>query len=313
MDIQWIGSPNFTNGREGKPIKEVIIHWMAGNLASADATFQNRSRNTSAHFGVEDYKIHQYVDVRNTAYQAGNWEVNQTSIGIEHSAQPGRDASDATYESSAQLIAKLIRENNVGKSFRPHRAVVATACPGTVDVDRIVRRVNEILGGDVVAPAPTPAPSTSKTATVTVGQLNVRAEPTSKSAQAGSKVLYKDDTFQYTEIVKGEMVNGVSSWLKSTKGNYVWAGGTNISTPAVQAATGGTAQAVRDANVRTAPNLTGGLVKQPDGNTWLSPGQTFQYSAKVYGQSVTQNGVTSNVWYHSLKGNYVWAGNLKDV
>lgn len=84
MNIVQKGSPNFTSGRGGNSIREFIIHWMAGNLASTDAVFQNRARNTSAHYGIEDDKIHQYVDLLNTAYHAGNWEVNQTSIGIEH-------------------------------------------------------------------------------------------------------------------------------------------------------------------------------------------------------------------------------------
>lgn len=306
MNQVWIGSPNFSNGREGKPIREFIIHWMAGNMASADSTFQNRSRNTSAHFGVEDNNVHQYVKVTDTAYHAGNWGVNQTSIGIEHSAQPGRDATEATYETSAQLIAKCIRENSAGNSLRPHKAIVATACPGTVDVNRIANRVNELLGGAVVAPAPAPAPSPSAgVATVTVDKLNVRAQPTSKSPLAGSMTLSRGDTFNYSEVVKGELVNGVSTWVRSTKGNYVWAGGLNVpTTPAVQSAPsgGGTARVLRTCNVRTAPRVNAPL----GGSKQLNPGDTFQYSAKVYGDSVSGN----NVWYHSTRGNFVWSGNV---
>lgn len=306
MNQVWIGSPNFSNGREGKPIREFIIHWMAGNMASADSTFQNRSRNTSAHFGVEDNNVHQYVKVTDTAYHAGNWGVNQTSIGIEHSAQPGRDATEATYETSAQLIAKCIRENSAGNSLRPHKAIVATACPGTVDVNRIANRVNELLGGAVVAPAPAPAPSPSAgVATVTVDKLNVRAQPTSKSPLAGSMTLSRGDTFNYSEVVKGELVNGVSTWVRSTKGNYVWAGGLDVpTTPAVQSAPsgGGTARVLRTCNVRTAPRVNAPL----GGSKQLNPGDTFQYSAKVYGDSVSGN----NVWYHSTIGNFVWSGNV---
>jgi N-acetylmuramoyl-L-alanine amidase len=170
MNIIQKNSPNFTNGRENKGIQEFIIHWMAGTLASTDATFQNRARNTSAHYGIEDDKIHQYVSLDNTAYHAGNWGVNQTSIGIEHSAQPGRNASDATYESSAQLIAPIIKAGRVGRSYRKHSAIVATACPGTIDLDRIARRVNEILGTNapIITPAPTPAPAATSAGVATV-------------------------------------------------------------------------------------------------------------------------------------------------
>lgn len=311
MNITQIGSPNFTNGRENKGIQEFIIHWMVGNMASADATFQNRSRNTSAHFGVEDNNIHQYVDLKNTAYHAGNWGVNQTSIGIEHSAGPGRPASDATYETSAQLIAKCIRENAAGNRLRKHSAIVATQCPGTIDIDRIARRVNEILGGSAPvitpapAPAPSPIPSGAGLAVVTVDALNVRAQPTSKSPIAGSGTLYRGDQFNYSGIVQGENVRGVSTWIKSTRGNYVWAGGTNYpTTPAVQSAppSGGTARVLRVCNVRTAPRVGAPL----GGSRQLNPGDTFQYSAKVYGDYVNGN----NVWYHSTRGNYVWSGNV---
>lgn len=309
MNIQWIGSPNFTNTRDGRPISEFIIHWMVGNMASTDATFQNRARNTSAHFGVEDDNVHQYVKVTDTAYHAGNWGVNQTSIGIEHSAGPGRNASDATYESSAQLIAKCIRENGAPRAYRKHSAIVATQCPGTIDVARISNRVNEILGGAATVPSvPTPPPApvvTSGLATVTVDALNVRSQPTSKSGIAGSGTLYRGDQFNYSGTVQGEMVNGVSTWVRSTKGNYVWAGGTNVATtPAVVPApsVGGTARVLRQCNVRVLPNSKSAL----GGSRTLNAGDTFKYSAKVFGESVSGN----NIWYHSTRGNYVWSGNV---
>lgn len=72
---------------------------------------------------------------------------------------------------------------------------------------------------------------------------------------------------------------------------------------------GGTAEAIREVNVRVAPN-TGSA---SGGSQKLTAGQTFTYSSKVTGENVSQNGVTTNVWYHSTKGNYVWAGNCRDV
>lgn len=306
MNVVQKGSPNFTSGRENKGIQEFIIHWMAGNLASTDATFQNRARNTSAHYGIEDDKIHQYVSLDNTAYHAGNWGVNQTSIGIEHSAQPGRNASDATYESSAQLIASIIKAGRVGKSYRKHSAIVATACPGTMDIDRIARRVNEILGGGgaIITPSPLPPTPTIGTAVVTVDVLNVRTAPKSSAPQGGSRLLYKTNEFNYVEAVQGENVRGVSTWLKSTKGNYVWAGGTNYATtPALAKPTGGTATVTGACNVRSAPRRNAPL----SGSRELAKGDTFKYTAKVYGDYVG----TNNVWYHSTKGNYVWSGNVK--
>lgn len=308
----FIGSPNYTSGRQGQKVNGVIIHWMAGNLASTDSVFQNRTTNTSAHYGVEDGNVHQYVKEEDTAYQAGNWVVNTQTIGIEHSAQPGRDATDATYESSAKLIAAAAKKwgfNVVTNSTaRPHSFIVATQCPGTVDVTRLVNRANEILGSPVAPPAAVPTPPASATGTVNiiVDVLNARAEPNSTSAIKGQFVR---GTASYTAITQGQNVNGVSTWLKSLNGNWFWAGGTDFSTPAVQVSQGGRAMAKRVANVRSAPNTSAPL----SGSMTLSPGQYFDYTAKVTGETVSQNGVRTNVWYHSTRGNYVWGGNLEDV
>lgn len=320
MNITWIGSPNYTAGRGGNKINGVIIHWMAGNLASTDSVFQNRTRNTSAHYGVEGDVVHQYVKEDDTAYQAGNWTVNQQTIGIEHSAQPGRDAVDATYENSAQIIAAAAKKYGfsvVGATARPHNMIVATTCPGTVDVTRLINRANAIIGGGTsgapVTPAPTPIPVpavSTGTATVTVDSVRVRVAPNTSADLGGSKNLTRGQTFDYVGAVQGQSVNGVSTWLKSTKGNYVWAGGTNYpTTPPVTVSTGGTAQAIRQVNVRVAPDTSAAL----GGSKTLAAGQTFGYSAKVHGQYVNQNGVGTDIWYHSNVGNYVWSGNCKDI
>jgi hypothetical protein len=59
------------------------------------------------------------------------------------------------------------------------------------------------------------------------------------------------------------------------------------------APSGGTAKVVRQAYVRVAPNLGAAL----GGSRVLNPGDTFQYSGKVQGQSVGGN----NIWYHSTE------------
>jgi hypothetical protein len=70
---------------------------------------------------------------------------------------------------------------------------------------------------------------------------------------------------------------------------------------------GGTATVVRQSYVRTGPGTSYPLA----GSKILQPGQTFKYSAKVPGQNVSQNGVTTNIWYKSVYGHYVWGGNCK--
>jgi len=157
------GRGNYRSGREGNAVNTIVYHWIDGTQQVADLIFTDPTRVVSAHFSVEDDSVHQYVRIQDTAFHAGKYSMNLRSIGIEHSAQPGRDASDATYETSAQLVVQIAR--SLGKKVSdlnhiPHSAVVATACPGSLDIDRIVTRARALEGGDIIlSSAPiTPVP-----------------------------------------------------------------------------------------------------------------------------------------------------------
>jgi len=67
----------------------------------------------------------------------------------------------------------------------------------------------------------------------------------------------------------------------------------------------------RRPSVSSTPPLRVALRLREPTKTQLS--QTFAYSAKVTGESVTENGVTTNVWYHSTAGNYLWSGDCEDI
>lgn len=151
MSVTWIGSPNFSGGRMGFKPSKIVIHWMAGTMAAADATFQNTQRQTSAHYGVEDTKVHQYVRESDTAWHSGKWLTNLQSIGIEHSAQPGRNASDATYRSSGQLVAEICKRWGIPLDrahIIKHSEVIPTQCPGTVNLDRIISEAKSYLANE---------------------------------------------------------------------------------------------------------------------------------------------------------------------
>jgi hypothetical protein len=154
MSITWIGSPNYTKGRDGNKVSGIVIHWMVGTLAATDQVFKDTARNTSAHYGIEDSTVHQYVSEADTAYQAGLWGKNLTTIGIEHSAQPGRDASEATYQTSARLIAEICNRYSLpinANTVVPHRSIVATQCPGTVDLSMLIQMAQAISQGGNMA------------------------------------------------------------------------------------------------------------------------------------------------------------------
>lgn len=227
---QWIGSPNYTPTRLGQKVKFIVIHWMVGTLSSTDAVFQSKARGTSAHYGLENANRHQYVREDHTAYHAGNWVKNLQSIGIEHSAAPGRKATDATYKNSIELCTYLCKKYglNPDTAIIPHNSIVATQCPGTIDINRIKKGVKANLA---VKPKPTPKPNPApklRRVTVTVPTVNVRKQPTTSAPLSGSKTLKKGDVFTSVGLVKGQNVSGNNLWHKSTKGNFVWSGGTNV-------------------------------------------------------------------------------------
>ncbi len=140
MNISWTGSPNYTVGRQGASVDKIVCHWMAGTLASTDSVFQNTTRQTSAHYGVgQGGQVHQYVNESDTAWHAGNWNANITSIGIEHEGGPTIPITDSVYETSAELIAAIWQRLGKTVPLVRHSSIVATQCPGTLDLDRLNR------------------------------------------------------------------------------------------------------------------------------------------------------------------------------
>lgn len=149
MNITWKGAKAFEVGRRNNQIQKIIIHWVGvGDLESASNWFNREQADTSAHYGIEDDKIYQWVREEDTAYHAGNFDVNLTSIGIEHSATPKRPASDATYRSSAELVATLCKKYSIPLDrthILKHNQIVPTQCCGSVDVDRIIKEAEKFM------------------------------------------------------------------------------------------------------------------------------------------------------------------------
>jgi hypothetical protein len=154
MNIKWVGCHpnNYTVGR-GKDIKLIALHWIVGTLESADATFANADRKASAHYGIGDKDIHQWVKESDTAWHAGNWTINQSSIGIEHEGGwllpdgTRKVPTDATHQTSGELVAMLCKKYNIPidrQHVVTHREYSATQCPGTLDVDRIIEIARSI-------------------------------------------------------------------------------------------------------------------------------------------------------------------------
>lgn len=222
---------HMTGGRQGVKIDRIVIHHNAATTDVIPGVWQNRA--ASAHYQVTPGYITQCVAEGNTAWHAGNYNMNLRSIGIEHlnaTGAPSWTVADATIERSAHLVADICRRRGIpcdrGHIIK-HSEVKSTACPGGLDIDRLVNRARELMGEKPVTPS-TPV-QVEKPSSSGGGWLyfdvrgNVRNEP---NTQSGIFATYDAGTWvRYDGWVYGENVSGNNKWLRSSRSKkYVWSG-----------------------------------------------------------------------------------------
>ena len=150
MDIKQVPAHtnNYGVGRNGQTVNKIIVHWIVGTLESADVTFQRATRKASAHYGIGDNEIHQYVQEEDTAWHASNLTVNRESVGIEHEGgwllpdeKSRQEPSEETHKTSGLLVADICKRYNIPidrEHILPHNKYSNTQCPGTLDIDKII-------------------------------------------------------------------------------------------------------------------------------------------------------------------------------
>ena len=135
---------HFTPGRGGNKINKVVIHHNGGNLSIQQCYNVWLTRQASAHYQVDaNGRIGQLVHDVDTAWHAGDFGANQTSIGIEHadiSSSPWR-VSDATLDNGAHLVAAICKRYGLGRpqwgvNVFPHRQFSSTECPASLAGDQ---------------------------------------------------------------------------------------------------------------------------------------------------------------------------------
>jgi N-acetylmuramoyl-L-alanine amidase CwlA len=154
MNIQWIGTPDYTKGHKNYDF--IVMHWgVVTNIQQIDNEVLNPNREMSYHYALDKSVVHQYVDEANTAWHAGVWDINQRSVGVCIAAGPNYPYVDADYETAAQLCAEIIRRHpSISlENIKGHKDFKATECPGNLDLTRLRNRVSQILN-----PKPIPAP-----------------------------------------------------------------------------------------------------------------------------------------------------------
>lgn len=163
--ITKFDSPNFTKGRQGNKITEIIIHHWGNDGQSFNGVVNWLCRangNSSAHYVVESNKVACIINCSDTAWHAGNFPHNLKSIGIE--CRPEMSAGDL--ETVCELVADLYKTYGV-LPILGHKDVSATSCPGRYysKLGYIKQRAIEIMNGkkpQAQKPQPTPKPTPSK-------------------------------------------------------------------------------------------------------------------------------------------------------
>ena len=145
-DINLILDKHFTGGRDGRKIDKVVLHHNGGNLTGQGCYNVWQTRQASAHYQVDSNGvISQHVWDSDTAWHAGNWEANTTSIGIEHadiSTNPWR-ISDACQRDAYMRRAQEWYDKMTGS--KP--AASAPAKPSTPAKKSVETVAREVIAG----------------------------------------------------------------------------------------------------------------------------------------------------------------------
>lgn len=127
------GSDHMTRGRS-RAVDRIVVHFTA-TLASArnNATYfsRNEGQGASAHYFVDDItpEIYQSVAEGDTAWHAGDWQMNCRAIGIEV-VSAGEDFSATEVEKLGWLVRKLMAKYGIGASgVIRHYDVTGKLCP----------------------------------------------------------------------------------------------------------------------------------------------------------------------------------------
>lgn len=156
--------PNAMNSDSNRTkIDRIVIHHNATtNDAVARSTwYVATGHGTSAHYQVTPDKIWGCVGENYVAYHAGNYPVNQRSIGIEHlnnTGAPTWTIAEETYRNSAKLIRDICERYGIPidrQHIIKHGEVSATACLPIEGTELLTKQgwvsLKDIQVGDEIA------------------------------------------------------------------------------------------------------------------------------------------------------------------
>lgn len=157
----------------------ITVHWWgdgtgANNHDNIVNYFLNQSAagKKSVNYVVSDNKITLMVSPDNIAWCSNNG--NPTTISIEH--QPTLSAEG--YKKSGWLVDQLEERYGRRLSIYPHSKWVSTACPGSIDLNRIRQEADKWHAGVYTQPVPAPAPTPPPTPPAPTVQITYSILPT---------------------------------------------------------------------------------------------------------------------------------------
>ncbi|GGU99333.1 N-acetylmuramoyl-L-alanine amidase [Streptomyces spectabilis] len=117
---QWTAASGANWRRADRPsdyaIDRVVIHVVQGGYATALKVFKDPGHGAATHYVIrKDGHVAQMIRELDVAYHAGDREMNERSVGIEHEGFVDKKASftDAMYASSARLTAGICERYDI--------------------------------------------------------------------------------------------------------------------------------------------------------------------------------------------------------
>ena len=153
-----------SSSRNGIAIDRIVIHHNATtdkNIAM-NTWLVNGGAGTSAHYEVTPTEIIGCVGEQYAAWHCGGTggsdipkmsNPNQRSIGIENlnsSGAPSWSIDPRTVTNCAKLVADICKRYGIPcdrQHVLGHNEVTATACPGGMNVDEVVRQAKQFING----------------------------------------------------------------------------------------------------------------------------------------------------------------------
>lgn len=193
-------SPNYSS-RNGQRITKITIHHAAGCIGGVAlaSIFANPRRAASCNYAIgKDGEIIGVVPEELRSWCSGSKWNDEQAITIEVSnckGAPNWEISETVMASLVELCADICRRHCIVPHFTGdkngsmtfHYMFQATECPGRYirnNINEIIRRINNELCM-IKIPKPKEEQKETFLVKVTCKCLNIRKEPTTKSAKVG--------------------------------------------------------------------------------------------------------------------------------